>query len=113
MATTVTDDAIEKKLEAARARSENYGYLYGRKETADDYVKLTYAELYEDAPEGSVAERDCWVKRQQSYKNAIERKRDAYAAWKTAESYMKLLLAEVEVWRSQEATNRYMDTAHR
>ena len=35
--------SIEKKLEAARARSEEFGALYGAKETADDYLKTTYA----------------------------------------------------------------------
>lgn len=104
---------IEKKLEAARAKAENYGYLYGRKETADDYLKTTYAMLYEDAPNGSVAERDAWVKRQDDYKNAIERKRDAYSAWKAAETYMKILLVEAEVWRTEQANNRYMDQGHR
>ena len=59
-----------------------------------------------------MAERDSWVKRQPAYQDAIERKRDAYADWKTAETYMKLLLAEVEVWRSKQANNRLMDRAH-
>lgn len=104
---------IDQKLEEARKRSENYGYLYGRKETADDYVKTTYAKLYEDAPSGSVAERDAWVKRQDEYVNSISRKRDAYAAWKTAETYMKILLVEAECWRTEQANNRYMDKAHR
>jgi hypothetical protein len=103
---------IERQLEVARSRAENYGQLYGNKETADDYLKVTYAQLYEDAPNGTVGERDAWVKRQIAYKEAIERKENAYADWKAAETYMKLLLAEVEVWRSQQANNRYMDRAH-
>lgn len=104
---------IDKQLEEARKRADNYGYLYGRKETAEDYVKTTYAKVYEDAPQGSVAERDAWVRRQEEYINSIQRKRDAYAAWKTAETFMKLLFAEAEVWRSKEATNRNLDRAHR
>ncbi len=103
---------IEEKLEEARRRAENYGNLYGRKETADDHVKTTYAMLYEDVPSGSVAERDAWVKRQDEYKNSIERKRDAYSAWKAAETYMKILLVEADVWRTQQSNNRYMDKAH-
>jgi acyl-CoA reductase-like NAD-dependent aldehyde dehydrogenase len=100
---------IERKLESARARADNYGKLYGAKETADDYLKTTYALLYEDAPQGSVAERDAWVKRQDQYAEAIERKRDAYAAWKTAETYMKLLFAEADVYRTECANNRGFD----
>lgn len=105
---------IDKQLEAARKRAGTYGQLYGAKETADDYLKTTYAMLYEGVPKDckSVADRDAWVKRQPQYEDAIERKRDAYAAWKTAETYMKILLAEVEVWRTQCANDRTMDRAH-
>ena len=103
---------IDKQLEAARKKATDYGRLYGEKETADDFLKTTYAMLYEDAPEGSVAERDCWVKRQPEYTVAVERKKDAYTHWKTAETFMRLLLAEVEVWRTQQANDRTMDRMH-
>ena len=104
---------IDKQLERARGKAEDYGRLYGAKETADDYLKTTYAILYEDAPSGSVAERDAWVKRQELFIAAVDKKRDAYTAWKTAETYMKILLVEAEIWRTEQANNRVMDRAHR
>ena len=104
---------IELKLEKARERAEGYGQLYGRKETADDYLKTTYALLYEGAQGETVAERDSWVRRHPDYREAIARKRDAYAEWKTAETYMKILMLEAEVWRTVQANNRMMDGAHR
>jgi hypothetical protein len=104
---------IDKKLEEARNRSENYGALFGAKETADDYLKSTYALIYTQAPQGTVPERDAWVRRHEDYKKAIKRKQNAYADWKTAETYMKLLFAEAEVWRTRQANNRFMDKAHR
>ena len=104
--------SIEKKLEAARARSEEFGALYGAKETADDYLKTTYALLYEDAKGDTVGERDAWIKRHEDYKAAIERKRDAYAAYKTAETYLKLLFAQVDVYRTEQANQRFIDKAH-
>jgi len=103
---------INELLESARDRATNYGQMYGAKETADDYLKVTYALIREDAPGGSVPDIDSWVKRQPEYMAAVEKKRDAYSKWKTAETYMKLLLAQVDVWRSEEATNRFMDKAH-
>jgi len=103
---------IDELLEEARGKSTNYGQMYGKKETADDYLKTTYAVLYEDAPEGSVACKDSWIKRQDEYAAAIERKRNAYSKWKTAETYMKLLLAQVDVYRTQQANNRFIDKAH-
>jgi hypothetical protein len=93
---------IDELLEQARMKSTNYGQLYGEKETADDYLKTKYAELREDAPAGSVTE----------YQEAIDRKKNAYARWKTAETYMKLLFVQAEVWRTEQANNRFMDKAH-
>ena len=105
---------IEQKLEQARARSEEYGRLYGAKETADDFLKVTYAQLYAYTPEDckTVGERDAWVKSHKNYVAAVERKENAYADWKTAETYMKLLMAEADVWRTQQANERWIDRAH-
>jgi len=104
---------IDSLLEQARKKSEDYGNLYGLKETSDDYLKTCYALLYQSARGDTVADRDSWVKSQKEYADAVDRKANAYAAWKTAETYMKLLFAEAEVWRTQQANNRYMDSAHR
>ena len=104
---------IEELLEQARLKATNYGELYGAKETADDYLKVVYAQVREDAPKGSVADIDAWVRRDPSYLEAVERKKNAYAKWKAAETYMKLLFTEAEVWRTQQANNRFMDQAHR
>ena len=104
---------IDKLLEQARNRSEGYGKLYGAKETADDYLKTAYAILYADAPGETVGERDAWVRRHPDYLAAIERKQNVNADWKTAETYMKVLMTEAEVWRTKEANNRMMDKGHR
>ena len=103
---------IDRQLEAARKKAHGYGQLYGAKETADDYLKVVYAMLYDDAPDGTVAEKDSWVRRQDEYREAIKRKQNAFSDWKAAETFMKLLLAEVEVWRSKQANNRLMDRSH-
>ena len=103
---------IEELLEQARSKATNYGQMYGNKETADDALKTTYALIREDAPAGSVADMDAWVRRQEEYRVAVEKKRDAYAKWKAAETYMKLLFVQAEVWRTEQANNRFMDKAH-
>ena len=103
---------LDEKLEQARSRAEHYGQLRGRKETADDYVKLVYAQLYDNSPEGPVAERDAWVKRQNEYRLAIEEKANRYAEWTAAETYMKILFAELDKYRTDRATERTMDKHH-
>ena len=103
---------IDAKLEAARSRAENYGKLYGAKETSDDKMKCVYAMLYPDSS-GTVAERDSWVRQQPSYVQARIDKQNVYADWKEAEIWMKLLILEAECWRTEQANNRHMDSAHR
>ena len=103
---------IDKTLALARKNSEGFGQKYGAKETADDYLKTVYATLYPGAKGDTVGERDAWVRRQEEYHDAIQRKQNCYADWKTAETYVKLLFAEVEVYRTKCANDRSMDRLH-
>lgn len=103
---------IDKKLEEARDRATNYGRLYGRFATADDRLKIVYATLMDEAPDGTVDAKASWIRRHEEYIAGVREKENAHADWKAAEVYMKLLLAEVEVWRSNEASNRWVDRAH-
>ena len=102
---------IEAKLNAIRERVDNgnYGQLYGAKETADERLKIIYAQLRDMSPDGTAADKDAWVRRRPEYAKAVQDKANAYADWKTAETYMKLSFTEFDVWRSQEATNRGLD----
>jgi len=103
---------LDKKLEDARKRSVNYGRLRGLKDTADDYLKGVYALLYDDAPEGTVAEKDAWIRRQPKYKDAIVDKQNRYAEWTAAEIHMKILFAELDLYRSNLAHGKDIDKAH-
>ena len=102
---------IQKKLDAIRERvdSGRYGQLYGAKETADERLKIVYAQLRDQAPEGTAPDKDAWVRRQPGYQQAVKDKENAYADWKTAETYMKVAFTECDVWRSVEASNRGLD----
>ena len=102
---------IHDKLNVIRERVDNgdYGRMYGAKETADERLKIVCAWLRSGAPGGSVADKDAWVRIQPDYAKAVDDKENAYADWKTAETYMKLSFAEFDVWRSEEATNRGLD----
>lgn len=104
---------IHDKLNKIREKVDggNYGRLYGAKETADERLKIIYAQQRELAPKTlkTVPEVDAWVRRRPEYEAAVDAKANAYADWKTAETYMKLSFAEFDVWRSEEATNRGLD----
>ncbi len=102
---------IRQSLDKIRERvdSGSYGRMYGAKETADDRLKIIKAQLRDQAPEGTAPDREAWVHRRAEFKQAVEEKCNAYADWKTAETFMKLSFAEFDVWRSEEATNRGLD----
>jgi len=102
-------DTLNKIRE--RVDSGSYGQKYGMKETADDYMKIVHAQLWGDVPSEytTVADKEAWVRRQPAWKEAVKRKGNAYADWKTAETYVKLSFAEFDMWRSEEATNRGLD----
>jgi len=102
---------IRETLDRIRERvdSGSYGRCYGRKETSDDRLKIIKAQQRALAPKGSVPDMDAWVLRRPEVIQAIEDKCNAYADWKTAETFMKLSFAEFDVWRSEEATNRGLD----
>jgi len=102
---------IRKSLDRIRERVDNgsYGRMYGAKETSDDRLKIIKAQQRALAPKGSVADMDAWVMCRPEVLQAIEHKCNAYADWKTAETFMKLSFAEFDCWRSEEATNRGLD----
>ena len=102
---------IRETLNKIRERTDKgaYGQLYGAKETADERLKIVYAQLREFAIGTTAPDKDAWVKRHAEYAKAVEAKSNAYADWKTAEIYMKLSFAEFDIWRSEEATNRGLD----
>ena len=104
---------IDEKLEEARGRSENYGKLYGAWDSSKEKLELVYALLDDNSVGDTVKDRDSWVKRQEEWEIAVERKENAAADWKEAEVWMKLLILEAEVWRSKEATTRWINQAHR
>ena len=104
---------IHEKLNKIRERVDDggFGRMYGAKETSDERLKIIYAQQRDLAPMNlkTVPDIDAWVKRRPEDEKAVEAKANAYADWKTAETYMKLSFAEFDVWRSEEATNRGLD----
>ncbi len=106
---------IVKKLEDARGKAKGYGKLYGAWDTSKERLELVYALLDEQSKihGETVKEKDSWVKRQPLWEVAVIEKENAAADWKEAEVWMKLLMLEAEVWRTEQANNRYMDSAHR
>lgn len=104
---------LDERLETARDMSQEFGNLRGLKETADDYVKTVYAHIYaDDECQGSVAERDAYVRRHPEYLKAIEEKKNRYANFASWELRLKILFAEVEKYRTDRSYEKHIDKAH-
>ena len=98
---------IDQQLEDALNHRFKYGDAKGLQATADDYLKGVYAMLYSES-DGTVAERDAFVKNQHEYKDAIEEKAKRYSDWEAARLKMQILFAAVEKYRTDAATERNM-----
>ena len=99
---------IDTELEDALTNRFKYGDAKGRQATADDYLKGVYALLYDESPQGPVAERDSWIKNQHEYKEAVLEKAKRYSDWEAARLKMQILFAAVEKYRTDQSTDRTM-----
>ena len=98
---------LDEELEDALNNRFKYGNAKGLQATADDYLKGVYAMLYDES-EGTVSERDSWVKNQHEYKAAVEEKAKRYSDWEAARLKMQILFACVEKYRTDKSTDRTM-----
>ena len=99
---------IDLELEDALTNRFKYGNAKGLQATADDMLKGVYAMLYADAPDGTVPEKDAWVRRQPRYIDAVELKAKWYGDWEAARLKMTILFSAVEKYRTDKSSERTM-----
>ena len=99
---------IDQQLEDALTNRFKYGDAKGLQATADDYLKGIYAMLYSESGDGTVPERDAYVKNQHEYKEAVLEKAKRYSDWEAARLKMQILFAAVEKYRTDASTDRTM-----
>jgi len=90
-----------------------FGNLRGLQATADDALKTEDALIREDAPQGSVADMDAWVKKQPRHNLAVEAKKKKHADWTAADLRMKILFAMKDKYQTDAKQARDMDRAQR
>ena len=112
---TTLSQWIDNELWKAYENRTRYGDLRGLQATADDTLKTEDAILRENVPKDlkTVADVDAWVRQQPGHKSAVEKKKDKYAAWATAEMAMKVLYAMKDKYQTDAKAAREMERAHR
>ena len=111
--TKTTGKRLDEEFWDALEKREQYGNLRGLQATADDALKTEDAFIRDDAPDGSVAEVDAWVRRQPRHGAAVKEKKKKYSDWAAAELKMKILFAMKDKYQTDSKLARDMDQAHR
>lgn len=106
-------EKLDEKFWDSLEKREKYGNLRGLQATADDALKTEDAFIRDDAPDGSVAEVDAWVRRQTRHGEAVKEKKKKYSDWAAAELKMKILFAMKDKYQTDCKLARDMDSAQR
>jgi hypothetical protein len=99
------DYILKMAPEYAKAKAERV-YL-------EEFRKSKKSLLLQDAPQGTVADREAYAYAHPEYVQLLEALRTAVEAEETARWGLIAAQARVEVWRSTEATNRTQDRSTR
>ena len=97
------DFLLQNAPKYAKAKAERI-YL-------EEFRKSKKAMLFREAPEKTIAEREHWAYCHPDYMKLLDGIRDAVEIEETLRWQMVAAQARVEIWRSQEASNRTVERA--
>lgn len=75
----------------------------------EEFRKTKKAILFRESPEKTIAEREHWAYSHPDYQELLEGIREAVEMEEKLRWEMVAAQARIEIWRSQEATNRNVD----
>jgi len=99
----------EKAINYVIEQSPKFAEAKANRRYLEEYKKTLLAQLFQEAPSGTVADREAWARAHKSYQLVLEGLKDAVKVESELEWRMKAALTKVEVWRSLEASHRFID----
>jgi uncharacterized protein (UPF0335 family) len=99
------DQRIERAVEFIASEAGRIGDLIGHCKGLEYQAKVIKGQAYLDAT-GTIQARDAQAVTTPEYKAIIEEIENAWAEKETLQAQFKAAELMVEVWRSQQATNR-------
>ena len=109
----ITEKQVEKALEHMRTQADTLGKAKAERIYLDQYRKSKKAILFSECEEGTIAAKENYAYAHPDYLEVLDGLKAAVLEEETLRWKMVAAEAYVEVWRSQEASNRMVDRGHR
>lgn len=109
----ISEQDIEKALTYLRTSVEDASQAKSDMILTEGWIKTTKANLMANSGLSSVAAQEVLALSHKDYKTAVEAYAEAVRIFTYHQMKRESALAWIEAWRSQEASNRANDKAHR
>lgn len=97
---------IEKMLHAMRENAKKYAKAKADRVYLTEFRKSKKAILFQNAPDGTVAEKEAYAYAHPEYRELLEALRIAVEVEEELSWRMKTAQLQVEVWRTEQANTR-------
>lgn len=102
----ISDEQAEKANDFIRDKARDYAQAKANRVYLEEFRKSKKAILYQEAPAGTVAEKESFAYGHQDYIALLDGLRAAVEAEETLRWQMVAAEARIEVWRTQSANSR-------
>ena len=102
----IEDDDAERASEYLRDNAKRYGQMKGRMEYASDNLRRVKALVMMEL-DGGLGERETKAYASDTYRAALEERRDAVTEYETERALRDAAIYRIEVWRSQNVARRH------
>jgi hypothetical protein len=103
----ISDQTVEQAL--AYLQDWNAAKARAAAEYLDDMTKVVLAQLMDECEEKSAAAKEMWARAQPAFQEHLEQVRDARERDYKHRQRLSSSSAILDVWRTQQASNRLMD----
>lgn len=102
----IPDEQAEKANDFIRDKARDYAQAKANRVYLEEFRKSKKAILYQEAPAGTVADKESFAYAHQDYIALLDGLRAAVEAEETLRWQMVAAEARIEVWRTQSANSR-------
>lgn len=102
-------DSPNKAVDFILNNASKYAKAKSERIYIEQFIKSKKAILFRESPEKGVAERENWAYAHPEYRELLKGLQAAVETEETLRWQIVAAQARIEIWRSQEATNRNVD----
>ena len=99
----------DKALEYLIGKAPEYANAKADRRYLEEFRKVCKARLYMERTEGTIADREAYAYSHADYKEILDGLKAAIEIEEELRWRMTAAEHKIEVWRTQEASNRYID----